>query len=174
MQASEQEQTTLPLSKREEKSGVCARWVVFFSFLHWQDQRETALWKSLIWICLSPTQKLRTAHRWKINRKTDVGKNPIDAAGSSAGNITSILSFRLLNLVSCGLYISNKYIVKIEEIEKQTRKNQLREIERVWERLTGSPGSLPPRILKPNPVSFLHRKMSCSWKSGTAKSTNHH
>lgn len=29
--------------------------------------------------------------------------------------------------------------------------------------LTGSPGSLPPRILNPKPVSFLHRKISCSW-----------
>lgn len=34
---------------------------------------------------------------------------------------------------------------------------------------TGSPGSLPPRILKPKPVSFLHRNMSCSWKSGTVE-----
>lgn len=33
--------------------------------------------------------------------------------------------------------------------------------------LTGSPGSFPPRIRKPKPVSFRQRKMSCSWQSGT-------
>lgn len=63
---------------------------------------------------MSPTQKLRTARRRKINRKTDAVKKrkkkkyPIDAAQTvTAGNIVSILSFRLLNLVSCVLHLTN-------------------------------------------------------------------
>lgn len=65
--------------------------------------------------------------------------------------------------------------MKSEEIETQTGEISAVRLKKIeGERLTGSPGSLPPRILKPNPVSFLHRKMSCSWKSGTVKSTSCH
>lgn len=119
---------------------------------------------------LNPTQKLRTTHRGKIKRKGDVAKiSPVHDTQHGTTK-RSVLWFRLLNLVRSNLYILHKYITKIGEIGEQKCNN---DFGRVWERLTGSPGSLPPRILKPNPVSFLHRKMSCSWKSGTRKSTNY-
>lgn len=38
--------------------------------------------------------------------------------------------------------------------------------------LTGSPGSFPPRMRNPNPVSFRHRKISCSWQSGSETYNN--
>ena len=70
---------------------MCVKWVVFCFCTLARSKRNCAV--EITGVNLSPTQKLRTTHSRKTNRKTDVLKNRIDAAGINAGNIASIAPF---------------------------------------------------------------------------------